>query len=191
MNPSVGTLPDIKMTVPQFLQWWGGQNGDQRYELVDGEIVAMGRDSMRHNLAKVRALDTLRAAVARAGVQCTVFSDGVAVAPDERTYRIPDALVHCGEFDATSSVSDNPVVVVEVVSITSEERDEHAKLHDYFIIPSIAHYLIVYDHKHYIVHHRRTGAGPVETTFVSTGEITLDPPGVRICVGDLFGEIDR
>lgn len=48
-----------------------------------------------------------------------------------------------------------------------------------------------YDDRRLVVHHRRSGVGPLETTFVSDGEIELVPPGIRLGVDQLFGEVDR
>jgi Uma2 family endonuclease len=177
------------MTVSEFLAWWEGAGGDDRFELVDGAVVAMARDRVSHNRAKMRAVNSLALAIRSAGVDREAFVDGVGVSPNRYNYRIPDAVVHCGKIDQDALLLDSPVIVVEVVSPSSEERDVHAKLHDYFAISSIAHYLIIYDDRRFVVHHhRRTDVGPIETTFVSQGEIELVPPGIRVSVNDLFGE---
>src|SRR6266436_5879208 len=56
MNAPV--LPKARMKVDEFLAW-SERQPDDRYELVDGEIVAMTRDTVRHNrttFAAARAL---------------------------------------------------------------------------------------------------------------------------------------
>lgn len=174
------------MTVKEFLDWWDALAGDERFELVDGIVVAMGRDRASHNLAKMRAVNALSDAIAASGVDCTAFVDGIGVSYNKHNYRIPDAVVHCGSFDLDDAIVENPIIVVEIVSPSSEERDVHAKLHDYFGIASVQHYLIVYVDRRYLVHHRRTDVGPLETRFLSDGTIDLDPPGIRLGVGDLL-----
>lgn len=187
----IATLPREKMTVAEFLDWCDAQGGDDRFELIDGVVVAMVRDRASHNLAKLRAVDALAAAIRAAAVDCVAFVDGIGVSYGRFNHRIPDAVVHGGKVDLDASMVGNPVVVVEVVSPSSEERDVHAKLHDYFSIGSVQHYLIVYDDRRLVVHHRRSGVGPLETTFISDGEIELVPPGIRLGVDQLFGEVDR
>jgi Uma2 family endonuclease len=176
------------MTVPEFLAWWETVDGDDRFELVDGEVVAMGRDRVSHNRAKMRAVNVLSAAIESAGVDCEAFVDGIGVSPDGDNYRIPDAVVNCGRIEQDALILDNPVIVVEIVSPSSEDRDVHAKLRDYFGISSVVHYLIIYNERRFVVHHRRTDGAPIETTFVSQGEIDLAPPGIRISTESLFGE---
>lgn len=179
-------LPREKMTVTEFLDWWEAVGGDDRFELVDGVVVAMGRDRASHNLAKMRAVNALSDAITVAGVDCTAFVDGLGVSYNDYNYRIPDAVVHCGAFGLDDAILGNPVIVVEIVSPSSEERDVHAKLHDYFGIDSVQHYIIVYPDRRYLVHHRRSGPGPLETRFVTEGTLDLDPPGIRLGVGELL-----
>lgn len=184
----MSAVPKARMTVPDFLAWWQDQEDAARFELVDGIVFAMGRDRIRHNIAKMRAVSALRDAIAAASVDCQAFVDGIGVSPDDKTYRLPDAAVNCGPVNPDDYILPNPVVVVEVVSPSSEERDVHAKLRDYFAVPSIAHYLIVYDDRRYVVHHQRSSTGEtVETRFVTSGEIQMFPPGIRVSVSELLG----
>jgi Uma2 family endonuclease len=103
--------------------------------------------------------------------------------------------VNCGPVDPDASILPNPVIVVEVVSPTSEARDVHEKLRDYFRIPSVSHYVIVYEDRGYVVHHRRQGVEMVETAFVSSGTLDLTPPGLSVPVAAFLGrtsdEVDR
>ena len=46
-------LPRKRMTVSEFLAWWETAGGDDRFELVDGMVVAIGRDRVSHNRAKM------------------------------------------------------------------------------------------------------------------------------------------
>ena len=57
---SAPALPKVRMKVPEFLAW-ANEQPDTRYELVDGEIVAMAPDG-----AKDADLDSVRAALALA-----------------------------------------------------------------------------------------------------------------------------
>jgi Uma2 family endonuclease len=188
----MGALPKTRMNVPDFLVWWQDQEESARFELVDGEVFAMGRDRISPNIAKMRAASALRDAIDAAGVDCQAFVDGIGVSPDARTYRLPDAAVNCGPLDPDAYILPNPIVVVEVVSPSSEERDVHAKLRDYFAVPSVAHYLINYDDRRYVVHHRRGQSGEaIETRFVTSGDIELAPPGIFVSFNTLMGAAEQ
>lgn len=177
------------MTVAEFLEWSGDQPDD--YELVDGEVVAMSKDRKGHNRTKARAFRALDDAVARAKLSCTTYTDGVAVVTPGNVVRRPDASVECDrEFDSDGLVLDNPVIVVEVVSKSSERDDFESKFTDYFSIPSIVHYLIVLPDKRMVLHHQRSGQGVDGPTVLSairqSGELRLDPPGLVLTVEELF-----
>jgi Uma2 family endonuclease len=180
--------PAVSMTVPEFLAWSAGQPETDRYELVDGKVVAMSPERNRHNLVKLEVAVALRDAVHRAGLRCTVFTDGASVAIGERTVREPDAAVQCGgEVDLDSMLIDAPSIVVEVVSPSSERDDVQSKFVDYFAVPTIRHYLIVFSEKRTVVHHRRNDQGTIDTRILQDGEIVLDPPGMTVAVAALLG----
>jgi Uma2 family endonuclease len=175
------------MDVVEFLAWTEAQP-DDRYELVDGEIVAMTRDTVRHNRAKAAAWRALDDAVRAAGLSCVVLVDGVGVAIGDNTVRIPDVLVQCGtEPDPDSVLIESPLVVVEVVSRSSERDDTDSKLVEYFSVASIAHYLIIFPEKRAVVHHQRNARGTLDTRIVSEGDIKLSPPGMMVTFAALLG----
>ena len=77
----------------------------------------------------------------------------------------------------------NPVVVVEVVSPTTEAVDAVRKLEGYFQVPAIAHYLIVHPTRRVVIHHRRAN-DEIATRILKHGPIPLNPPGLTITVMD-------
>jgi Uma2 family endonuclease len=191
-------LPSARMDVTQFIDWAVAQPRG-RFELVDGEVVAMAPERVRHNLVKFSVASALDAAVRRAGLSCTVFTDGVTVVIDEHTAREPDAAIQCGsKLDLEATVLDEPMVVVEVTSPSSDRDDTGAKLVEYFCVPSIRHYLIVRPDKDVVVHHRRDESGGIQTAIVKDGAIAMQPPGIEVRVAallrrelDMTKEVDR
>ncbi len=185
----MGALPKTSMALPEFFSWWEKQGADERFELVDGHVYAMGRDRVGHNRAKLRAVNVLQAAINAAKLDCIAFTDGVGVSANARSFRLPDAAVNCGKVDDDSSVLPNPIIVVEIVSPSSETRDVNEKLIDYFAVKSICHYLIVFPGRKLVVHHsRKNGSDKIETAFLAGGVVDLSPPGITIAVSDLLGE---
>jgi Uma2 family endonuclease len=179
-------LPKVRMKVDEFLAW-SARQPDGHYELVDGEVVAMTRDTARHNLAKLAACCALGDAVRTAGLSGEVFIDGTGVPVGNKTLRMPDVLVHCGaKLDPDAMIVESPLIVVEVISPSSERDDTGAKLLDYFSISSIQHYLIIFSERRVIVHHRRNEGG-IATGIAHDGDIVLNPPGATVPVVALLG----
>ena len=177
------------MTADEFLVWAEQQDDD--FEFVSGRIVAMSRDRKGHNVTKRAAVRALEDAIRRAKLPCTPYSDGIGVKTPADVVRRPDASVECGEaFDPDGLFLENPVIVVEVVSPSSEREDTGTKFADYFSIPSIAHYLIVFPDRRLVIHHARSGKSADGPTVLSAireaGDLRLDPPGLVLAVEDLF-----
>jgi Uma2 family endonuclease len=178
--------PKPRMTVPEFLSWAVAQP-QGRYELVRGEIVAMAPERARHNLVKLAVARALGDAVAKAGLPCTVFTDGMTVVIDSETSREPDAAVQCGvKTNLDTMILEAPLIVVEVASPSTERDDTGDKLVEYFSVPSILHYLIIKPEKDVVIHHARNDSGEILTRILTGGEITFQPPGITIEVKPLL-----
>jgi Uma2 family endonuclease len=174
------------MTVPEFLAWAAARPRG-RYELVRGEVVAMAPERARHNLAKLAVARALDDAVKRAGLPCTVFTDGMTVVIDDHHAREPGAAIQCGvAVDPEAMVLQAPLIVVEITSPSSERDDTGDKLVEYFSVASILHYLIVHPAKKAVVHHARGDGGAVATRIFTDGRIDLAPPGMSVPVDDLL-----
>ena len=101
----------------------------------------------------------------------------------------PDALINCGpSIGDEDIVAPNPIVVVEVLSPSTQSVDTGAKLSDYFLVPSIQHYLIIRADRRSVVHHGRREDGGIETRLLTSGPITLDPPGITVPLEEFYAD---
>ena len=177
-----------RLDVDAYLARYAGVAG--RRELVDGRVVDMAAERVRHTRVKAFVWAELRRAVRAAGVPCEAFADGITVRIDERDACEPDALVNCGDPpDDDALEAPSPVIVVEVVSPSSVERDSVTKLDGYFRVASIHHYLVVTADGRRVVHFARDATGAPRASIVpSDGRLALDPPGIEIDVAAFFAE---
>jgi Uma2 family endonuclease len=175
-----------RMKVPEFVAWAERQPGG-RYELVHGFPVAMAPQRAEHAETKALAFLALRAAILRARVACHAMPDGMSVRADDETVYEPDALVYCGpKVPGGTIFIERPVIVVEVISPSSEAVDTGDKLVGYFRVPSVAHYLIVHPQQRVVTHHVRAAGDLIETRIKADGDLRLDPPGLSLAVGELL-----
>jgi Uma2 family endonuclease len=174
-----------RMTVDEFLTWAAGRRG--RHELVNGEVIPMAPETVAHLEAKIAIFDALRAAVRGRGIDCHVLPDGATVRVDSVTAFEPDALVYSGQRLPPSAIEiPNPVIVVEVLSPSTQRIDSTLKLAGYFRLPSVFHYLIADPGQRSVVHHARGPNGTIVTKIITEGSIVLDPPGLKLALGDLY-----
>lgn len=180
MTQPVAEPPSETMTREEYYAWAAAQPRG-RYERVGGHVVAMAPERLEHTRVKGNVYVELRRAVRAAGVPCQALPDGASIRVGEDTDYEPDAMVTCGERQPGSDlVAKEPVVVVEVLSPSTRGTDTGAKLTDYFLVPSVQHYLIVRADRPAVVHHRRDGEGGVATRIVASGPLALDPPGLTV-----------
>jgi len=116
-----------------------------RSEYHDGKMVALAGASWNHNVV----VDNLSAAInARvSGRSCrAVTSDQKVWSPRTRRFLYPDVVVVCGPptfHDENRDVIVNPILVIEVLSVSTEAYDRGEKFRHYQSIPSLLEYVLV------------------------------------------------
>jgi Uma2 family endonuclease len=177
--------PAFRMSREEYRSWAEQQEAG-RFERVNGVVVAMAPERANHNLRKFRVAQTLDAAVRAAGLPCQVFTDGMTVEVGDSDYE-PDAVLRCGNTLPGDAIAvPDPLVIVEVLSPGTSGIDRAWKLQEYFRLPSVRHYLIVWADRQQIVHHWRGDDREIETGTAKGGTIGLDPPGITIAVEDIY-----
>lgn len=185
MEPLFSETP-IMVSRTEYRRWTAAQPRG-RYERVAGEVVAMAPERIEHVRVKAEAWLTFRQAIRAAGLPCEALADGATVEIGDDTDYQPDVVVNCGErAGGRQVVAPNPVIVVEVLSPSTQSVDTGTKFIDYFKVSSIRHYLIVRADRRTVVHHRRGDDGGIETRLLAEGRIALDPPGIEIAIEGFY-----
>ncbi len=122
------------MTIERFLAWQSRQGS--RYELVDGQPVAMTGARLRHDRATVNALSEIRRQLRANGSPCDAFTADIGIRTPPGNLRRPDVSV-CPPFDEEAMVSDRPSLIVEVLSESTAGLDGLIKLEEYEAIESL------------------------------------------------------
>ncbi len=174
------------MTVEEFVDWATAQP-EGRYELVDGEVVAMAPERILHARLKARIWRALDDAIPKGGQPCEALVDGAGVRIDDRSLYIPDVLVYRGDRLAGDQLMvPMPVVVVEVLSPATSDVDTGGKLEGYFRLAGVRHYLIVKPDRRAVIHHRCGDDGSVTKQIITQGTVELDPPGLSLDLDRLY-----
>lgn len=176
----------LRMDADTFVAW-AMEQGEGRFELAAGEVVAMAPERAAHNRVKGRVFQALQRAISESALACEAFTDGMVVRVDDSTVYEPDATLRCGQplADDATEVSD-PLIVVEVLSPSTRARDAGAKLADYFRLPSVHHYVLVRTDSRQAIHHIRDDRSAIKTLIVNEGVLRFDPPGVEVPLESLF-----
>ena len=134
-------FPPQKMTAEEYLDWEAQQ--ELRYEFIDGEAVAMTGGTVPHNDVVLNLYASLRPHVRSRGGRVNVFEVKVPVAATGN-YFYPDLIVSCDDRDRNAiKLIENPVLLVEVLSPSTAERDRDKKLKHYRLLPSLQEYMLI------------------------------------------------
>lgn len=173
------------MGAAQYLAWEKAQ--DAKHQLLGGEVFAMAGGSPRHNglSASVQA----RLLIAHAGGCATLSSDQKLHIPKTGDFVYPDAAVVCGDavlHAGTTDVIQNPRVVVEVLSKSTEQHDRGKKWADYQSVPSLTDYLLVSQTSPKIEHFAREADGSWRYRVAEGGESITLTHGEVLAVDDVY-----
>src|SRR5438445_1095132 len=121
------------------------RDSEVKHEFDTGEILAMSGGTARHSALAAKIVTAME--VTRAP-GCTVFTSDMrvrVVATGRATY--PDVSMVCGPIeydpeDAKRTTITNPVLLVEVLSVTTEKGDRGNKWMHYQRIPSLQEYIL-------------------------------------------------
>jgi Uma2 family endonuclease len=129
------------MSLDEFLAWEREQ--PDRWEFDAGATTMMTGGSLDHGTIAGNLHAELRQHLR--GTRCRAFAGDNKVLPAgrDRGY-YPDVSVTCSPIsDGKDDVVPDPVLVIEVVSPSTENRDRGIKKFSYFATPSIQQYAIV------------------------------------------------
>ena len=163
-----------------------------RHEYVNGEIFAMAGARLRHNSIAASIIGALLPLVR--GQSCRVFNSDQRISVSATgMFTYPDAGVVCGkpsfhEKDGMSLL--NPVVLVEVLSKSTEAYDRGEKLAHYRRNPSVREILIVWQSEVRVEHHRRLEGEDWLVREHREGAIDLPALGGAIALEDLYAQVD-
>ncbi len=139
----MGQTAEVKpVDAEQYLE--GERFAEVRHEYVNGRVYAMVGASARHNVIALNLAMALRERLR--GGPCQVFMSDVKAhvrtASDE-CFFYPDLMVACDPADDHDYYRDRPVLIVEVLSDSTERTDRADKFHAYRALDSLEEYVLV------------------------------------------------
>jgi len=173
-----------------YLDWEARQ--PIRYELVDGQVYAMGGGTSEHDTVgnNLRAMLYMQ----MRGKPCRVHGPDLKVRAG-RDGRYPDALVDCGPRVPGALYAQEPVVVFEVLSKSTPWIDQSLKLRDYDATPTIRTYVLIsQDEQRALLYARdadgRLGIQSAVLLEGSAASIDLPEMGVALPFAVLYEGLD-
>ncbi|NOY94511.1 MAG: Uma2 family endonuclease [Deltaproteobacteria bacterium] len=156
---------------------------DEKHEYIDGLILAMSGGTLEHGRLAMAAGHLLTRLLE--GKPCRVFSSDARVrveSTNRSTY--PDVSVVCGELERASDDHEaiaNPLLLVEVLSESTERSDRGEKFAHYRRLESLSDYVLISQSERRVECFHRTDAGWM---------LTEAGAGERLHLASIEGELD-
>ncbi|MES2734378.1 MAG: Uma2 family endonuclease [Bacteroidota bacterium] len=162
-------------------------------EYLQGEIVAMSGGSINHSTIGVNTVAALHRLLR--GSTCRVLnSDTKLEIALFNSFVYPDAMVICGEIQLAENRNDiakNPVLIVEVLSPSTESLDRGKKFRYYQSLSTLQEYVLISSTLPYVESYYRQSENSWHFTVTKemTATLTIQSLGLQIDLTDLYENI--
>ena len=124
----------------------------ERHEYIDGEIIPMTGGLPNHNQLALNITGALNFALRRQPYQVFVTDQRLWI-PNARIHTYPDGMVMALPLTYAPNRRDtleNPVVIIEVLSKSTQDYDRGPKFLAYRTIPSFQEYILIDQYSHHV-----------------------------------------
>ena len=151
----MATQPRHFITVEEFLE--AEERAPERHEYLDGQIFTIPGASANHSLISANILTQVGRQLLNTSCRARGADMMIRTSP-LGLYSYADVVVSCLPEQLDKNTLLNPVVIVEVLSASTQDYDRGGKFQRYRAIPSFREYLIVAQDRIYVEHHIREGS---------------------------------
>jgi Uma2 family endonuclease len=170
------------------------EQATEKSEFYNGVIYAMAGGSFNHDMISGNVYAALHE-FAHTG-SCIAFTSNMKLRIEAHNlYLYPDAMLICGKPKFEKSRTDvilNPLVLVEVLSKSTESYDRGKKFEYYRSLPTFQEYLLIDQERVYIEHYHRLHIGRWEYTILTDLDqsLKLQSINLEIPVRRLYEQVD-
>ncbi|HTR77129.1 MAG TPA: Uma2 family endonuclease [Gemmatimonadaceae bacterium] len=179
-------VPRIKVSTEEYLAFEAASA--HRHEFVSGEICVMNGATVRHNLITLNIAQRLRNAARALRCRVVVADVKLRVGPDRVYY--PDVMVACGQGQDGELVVEDPLLLVEVTSPSTQATDRREKLDAYQRLASLRLYMVVDQRRRFVVVYARDETGAwLRDEFQGAGDIPIPQFETIVTLDEIYDDV--
>ncbi|MBS1795049.1 MAG: Uma2 family endonuclease [Acidobacteria bacterium] len=168
------------------------EKAEFRSEYDDGVITAMAGGSLDH--ARIVA-NLSRSIGNRISGDCSALTSDLRVRVENyRKFYYPDVLILCGEpafYEKRNDTVTNPVLIVEVLSKSTEAKDRGEKMLAYRTLESLREYVLISQDKAVVEQYTKTAGGDWihKATIGLKSRVKLESVGVELGLEEVYQRV--
>jgi Uma2 family endonuclease len=160
------------------------ENSNIKHEYINGEMWAMAGASLAHNILTSNVSRHLGNHLD--GTRCTAVSSDLKVKADHNFF-YPDVVVLCAD-ENDDFYTDQPLILVEVLSKSTEKFDKTFKMSCYQTLPSLQEYVLISQDSAEIMISRRSKNWAAEFFFLGD-DVTFESIGLTLPVETIYQRV--
>jgi Uma2 family endonuclease len=125
----------------------------EKYEYHSGQIYMMAGGTPNHSLLQTNICASLRDSLRKKKQPCLTYGSDLKIATSDEDFSYADGVVICGKLEISPELSlaaTNPLIIVEVLSTSTEKYDRGDKFQEYRNIPTFKEYILISQDKMYV-----------------------------------------
>lgn len=138
-----------RFTVDEYLVLENRSEIKNEYE--QGAIIAMSGGTLNHGIIGNNINTLLSNSVQSKGVDCVTINGDVRIFIEKAdSFVYPDGMMICGGIQTSDKDENsviNPILIIEVLSKSTESYDRGDKFHKYCSLPSFKEYILIDQYK--------------------------------------------
>ena len=168
-----------RMSVDEWMAFL--ERSTQKSNYICGEVVEVAGASPEHNQIAMNFGRTLGNVLETAEANCDVLGSDQKVYVPTGLYYFPDLCVVCGEWKVDlRDALQNPCVIVEVLSPSTESDDRTDKFREYQQIASLRHYILIDQSRVAVTHFEKLAVG----LWAIVGDFRSQDDALKIALGE-------
>jgi len=176
---------EIDLTEEEYLK--SELTSDIKHEFIDGRIYAMAGAGYNHNCIAGNVFRKFGNHLE--GNTCTPFMADMKVRLG-KDYVYPDVVVDCSKMSGADTYSENPLLIVEVLSRSTRKADATIKLLRYINLPSVQQYVMIESDFVSVQVLRRYKHWLSEYYFLGDS-VTFESIGLTLTVEEIYDRVDN
>jgi len=178
----------ILLTPDEYLKQ--EKTAESKHEFDNGVVFAMVGASRSHNLIALTLATEIRTHLKNSHCR-TYISDmklRIRTLESDKFY-YPDVMVSCDEEPPSEYYEDKPILVIEVLSSSTETRDKLEKLAAYGRVKSLQEYLTVAQDRVEVNRYSWLNENTMLTQYRDGDIVNLGSIGLNISVKDIYQDV--
>lgn len=183
-------LKKVTLEAYQLLE----RDTDTKYEFHDGTIFSMAGGTIEHGLIVGNIFGEIKLGLRKKSTSCMVTNSEVRLHISESNkFLYPDCMVICDEIK-TSEIDENsvtnPLIIIEVLSTSTENYDRGAKFHAYRSIKTLQEYILIDQYQSSVETFSKKGdLWRIEKVEGMEANLALVSLGITISLKDIYENV--